>query len=166
MVIRIPERQRGRGWGRVLSRRNVVTGAAGAAAAGAAGALLAGKAAPAHAATAAVASGAIAPAVVSLADAATVAMDASAGNDFRLTLGGNRTMGTPVNPGNGQQVLFQVTQGSGAPHTLSWSSAFDFGDGLPQPDLSPGAGQTDLLAFVYNEAGGTWLFVGWVGGFS
>jgi hypothetical protein len=102
---------------------------------------------------------------VNLTDAPTVAVDASAGNDFRLTLGGNRTMGTPANPGNGQQVIFQVTQGAGAPYTLDWSDGYDFGAGLPRPALSAGAGQTDLLAFVYNAAGGTWLFVGWVGGF-
>ena len=56
---------------------------------------------PARADTAALAgttieSGALAPAVVDLTDAATIAVDASLGNDFRVTLGASRTMGEPV----------------------------------------------------------------------
>ena len=43
-------------------------------------------------------SGGLAPTVVNLTDATTIAVDASLGNDFRVTLGGNRTVGTPANP--------------------------------------------------------------------
>ena len=57
-------------------------------------------------------SGALAPAVVILADAATIAVDASLGNDFRVTIAGNRTMVNPANPADGQKITFQVTQGS------------------------------------------------------
>ena len=57
--------------------------------------------------------GAVAPAVVALTDAGTIAVDASLGNDFRVTIGGNRTMGTPANPADGQKITFQVTQGTG-----------------------------------------------------
>ncbi len=92
------------------------------AAAGAAGSVLTGAiSAPASAAEQAttVEPGAIAPAVVALADAATISVDASLGNDFRLTIAGNRTMGNPANPADGQQVTFQVTQGSGGPFTLT-----------------------------------------------
>ena len=53
----------------------------------------------------------MAPAVVILADAATIAVDASLGNDFRVTIAGNRTMGNPANPADGQKITFQVTQG-------------------------------------------------------
>ena len=63
--------------------------------------------------------GAVAPAVVVLADAATIAVDASLGNDFRVTIAGNRTMGNPANPADGQKITFQVTQGTGGPFTLS-----------------------------------------------
>jgi hypothetical protein len=142
----------------MLSRRNIFQGAA----AGAVGALLIDEATPALAATV-IEPGAIAPAVVNLTDAATIAVDASLGNDFRVTLAGNRTMGTPASPANGQQVLFQVTQGHGGPFTLTWASGYEFTASLPRPALSTGAGQTDLLAFVYNS---TWLFVGFVGGFA
>ena len=160
----------------MLSRRNVVTGAAGVAAAGAAGALLIDDASPALAspevapvALAAQATtvepGALAPLVVNLTDAATIAVDASAGNDFRVTIAGDRTMGTPASPANGQQLIFQVTQGSGGNFTLAWSSGYEFSASLPQPTLSTTAGQLDILAFTYHAGKGTWLFVGSVNGF-
>ena len=142
---------------RAVSRRKVVAGAVGA---GAVGTLL--KASPADAAE----QGALAPAVVTLTDADTIAVDASLGNDFRVTLGGNRTMGTPANASNGQQIIFQVTQGSAGPFTITWSSGYEFSADIPKPTLSTGAGQTDLLGFIYNAAKGTWLLAAFVDGFS
>jgi hypothetical protein len=148
-----------------LSRRKIVLGAAGVAGAGAAGVVLAGTASPALAAGPTVESGALAPAVVHLTDAATIAVDASLGNDFRVTIAGNRTMGTPANPENGQPIIFQVTQGSGGPFTLAWDSGYEFSSALQQPSLSTGAGQTDLLGFVYHGSRGTWLLAAFVNGF-
>ena len=102
-------------------------------------------------------SGAVAPAVVGLTDAATIAVDASLGNDFRVTIAGNRTLGNPANPTDGQKIVVQVTQGAGGPFTLSYGTAYEFSTGLPQPTLSTTAGTTDLLGFVYNAAKGKWL---------
>lgn len=110
--------------------------------------------------------GALAPAVVTLTDSATIAVDASLGNDFRITLGGNRTMATPSNPSNGQQIIFQVTQGTGGPYTITWDNGYEFSSGLPQPALSVGEGQTDLLGFVYHTVRGTWLLAAYLNGFS
>ena len=162
-------RQRVQDSGRALSRRNIVKGAVGVAAVGAGGAVL--TAATASQASAAVQAttvepGALAPAVVGLTDATTIAVDASLGNDFRVTLAGNRAMGNPTNPSDGQQIIFQVTQGSGGSFTLTWGSTYEFSTGLPQPTLSTAAGQTDLLGFVYNAAKSTWLLAAFVNGFS
>jgi hypothetical protein len=110
--------------------------------------------------------GALAPAVVNLTDAATIAVDASLGNDFRVTIAANRAMSNPSNPTAGQQIIFQVTQGSGGPFTLTWGSSYEFATGLPQPTLSTAAGQTDLLGFIYSAAKGTWLLAAFVNGFS
>jgi hypothetical protein len=107
----------------------------------------------------------LAPAVVNLLDAPTIAVDASLGNDFRLTINGNRAVGNPASPTNGQQILFQVTQGAGAPFTVTWGSAYDFSGGLPKPVLSTGAGQTDLLGFIYNAAKSSWLLAAYLNGF-
>ena len=161
-------RQRAPGSSQILSRRKIFKGAVGMAAAGAGGAVLtAATASPAAAAAQATITepGAIAPAVVNLTDAATIAVDASLGNDFRLTIAGNRTMGNPANPSNGQQIIFQVTQGPGGSFTLSWGSSYEFSADLPQPSLSTTAGQTDLLGFVYNAAKGSWLLAAFVNGF-
>jgi hypothetical protein len=108
---------------------------------------------------------AVAPAVVGLTDAATIAVDASLGNDFRVTIAGNRTIANPSNPAPGQQIIFQVTQGPGGGFSVSWGSAYEFSDGLPQPILSSQAGQTDLLGFIYNAAKGKWLLAAFLNGF-
>ncbi len=107
----------------------------------------------------------MAPAVVSLTDAATIAVDASAGNDFRVTIAASRTMGNPVNPSDGQQIIFQITQGAGGSSAITWDSGYEFSESLPQPILSTKAGQTDLLGFIYNAAKGKWLFAAFVNGF-
>jgi len=154
---------------KVLSRRKIVKGAVAAAAAGVGGVVLStATVSPASAATQAtdIEPGAVAPTVVDLTDAATIAVDASLGNDFRVTIAGNRTMGDPANPANGQQIIFQVTQGSGGSSTLTWGSSYEFSAGLPQPSLSSSVGQTDLLGFIYNAGTGTWLLAAFVNGFA
>ena len=162
--------QRAPGSGDVVSRRKIFKNAVGVVAAGAVGGAVLAEitASPASAAAQAttVASGGLSPAVVHLTDAATIAVDASLGNDYRVTLGGNRTMGTPANPVNGAQIIFQITQGTGAPYTITWSSGYQFSAGLPQPTLSTSAGHTDLLGFVYNATTGTWLLAAFLNGFS
>lgn len=104
--------------------------------------------------------------VVALTDAATIAVNASLGNDFRVTLGGNRTLANPSSPVDGQKILFQVTQDSTGNRTLAYSSAYEFGTGLASPTLSSGAGVTDLLGFVYNATKAKWLFAAFVSGFA
>jgi hypothetical protein len=148
-----------------LTRRNIFERVATVAVAGAAGAALTEvAAAPALAATT-VESGALSPAVVALTDAPTIVVDASAGNDFRVTLGASRTMGTPSNATNGQQIIFQITQGSAGSAALNWSTAYEFCVELPQPTLSTMPGQTDLLGFIFNAVTGTWLLAAFVYGF-
>ena len=152
------------------SRRRFFKRAVGAAVVGAAGGSVLTEAfAPAaRAATAGttVEQGAVAPAVVDLTETATIAVDASLGNDYRVTLNGNRTMGTPSNPTDGQKIVFQVTQGSGGSFMITWGSGYGFSSGLAQPTLSTAAGQTDLLEFVYNASIGQWLLAASVTGFS
>jgi len=110
--------------------------------------------------------GALVPAVVMLTDAATIAVDASLGNDFRVTINGSRTMGNPANPADGQQIIFQVTQGAAGSGTLNWGDAYEFATDLPQPSLSTTAGHTDLLGFVYRAGKGKWLLAAFVNGFA
>jgi hypothetical protein len=162
-------RERAPGSGDVVSRRKIFTKTVGVVAAGAVGGTVLAEitASPASAApSTTIEPGGLAPVVVHVTDAATITVDASLGNDFRVTIGGNRTMGTPSNPANGEQIIFQITQGSGAPYTITWASGYQFSAALPQPTLSTSPGQTDLLGFVYNATMGTWLFAAFLNGFS
>ena len=158
-----------------LSRRTIVKGVVGVATAGAAGSVLTQAfTSPARAASTDTAvlqsttvyQGAVAPTVVALTDAATISVDASLGNVFRVTLGASRTMGNPANPTDGQQIIFQITQGSGGSAAITWGTAYEFSTGLPQPTLSTTAGQADLLGFIYNSAKRAWLLAAFVNGFS
>lgn len=96
---------------------------------------------------------------VALTDAATIVVDASLGNLFRVTLGGNRTMGVPSTPSDGQEILFEIVQDGTGGRTVTWTSgaggyAFD----LPTPLLSTTAGSRDFIQFVYNAAAARWRF--------
>jgi hypothetical protein len=110
--------------------------------------------------------GYLAPAVVALTDAATISVNAAAGSDFRVTLGGNRTLGNPSSPVDGQKILFQVTQDATGSRTLAYGTAYEFGAGLGVPSLSSAPGTTDLLGFIYNAAKSKWLFIAFVNGFA
>jgi hypothetical protein len=150
---------------RVLSRRKIVTSAMGVAAAIAATEAISSSTSPAGASTT-IEQGAVAPAVVFLTDAATIAVDASLGNDYRLTIATSRTMGNPSKAADGQQVIFQITQGPSGSAAITWGSGYEFSTGLPQPALSTAAGQTDVLGFIYNATKGKWLLAAFVNGFS
>jgi hypothetical protein len=106
-----------------------------------------------------------APAVVALTDASSITVNAALGNDFRVTLGGNRTLANPSNPVDGQKVIFQVSQpASGGPYTLAYGTAYLFSAALASPTLSITASLTDVLGFVYNATLAKWLFVAYVPG--
>lgn len=111
---------------------------------------------------------ALTPAVVILADAATVTVDASKGNDFRLTLGGSRTIAAPSNPRDGQKITFEIIQpSSGGPYTATWASGaagYAFGSSAA-PVLSGAANSIDQAAFRYSAAKGAWLYLGSMLGF-
>jgi hypothetical protein len=64
--------------------------------------------------------------VVALTDAATIAVDLSLGNNFSVTLGGNRTLGAPTNQTAGQSGVIVVTQDSTGSRTLAWWNGTDF----------------------------------------
>lgn len=109
-------------------------------------------------------SGALAGAVVRLTDMAVIAVDAALGNDFRVTIGGNRTIATPTSPADGQLIMFDITQGAGGPWSVTWDTGYSFGS-ASQPQLSIAAGNTDLVGFKYNADKGKWLYTGALTGY-
>lgn len=83
---------------------------------------------------------------VALTDAATVAVDMSAGFNFSLTIGGNRTLGAPSNTKNGQTGAIVITQDGTGSRTLGYHANWKFAGGS-DPTLSTPAGSVDILFY-------------------
>lgn len=88
----------------------------------------------------------IAP-VVSLTDAASVAVNMALGNNFALTLAGNRTLEAPTGVTPGQTGHIYIVQDGTGGRTLAYNNAYVFISGTA-PTLSTAANAVDLL--VYN----------------
>ena len=106
-----------------------------------------------------------APAVVFLVDGPSIPINAAFGNDFRVTLQGNRTLANPTNPVDGQKIIFEIIQDGTGGRTLAYGTAYKFSPSLPQPTLSTALAATDILGFIYSAAQGKWLFVSFLAGF-
>jgi len=102
---------------------------------------------------------------VALTDAATIATDASLGNHFRVTLGGNRTLGNPTNPTDGQRALWELIQDGTGTRTLAYDTKFAFGTDISSVTLTTTASKRDFLTAVYNSTADKWYVVGFVKGY-
>lgn len=101
----------------------------------------------------------IAGGVVTLTYSSSVAITASAGGHFRVTLTGNASMGISSPLKDGQKITLEVIQGTGGGYTLTWSDSFDFG-AAGTPVLSTAAGKRDLIGFCWSSPLGQWMFAG------
>lgn len=93
---------------------------------------------------------------VALTDAATIATNAALGNVFTVTLGGNRTLGAPTNPQNGQMITYRIRQDATGSRTLAYNAIFRFNTTFVSPTLTTTANATDYLTFIYNSADTKW----------
>lgn len=93
---------------------------------------------------------------VALTDAATIAVNAALGNDFTVTLGGNRTLGNPTNPSNGQKILFAIRQDGTGSRTLTLDSDYRLGTDISAVVLSTAINKTDYLGVRYNGTDSKW----------
>ena len=90
-------------------------------------------------------------AIVTLTDAATVAVDLDTGINFTVTLGGNRTLGNPTNTQVGQTGIIHVLQDGTGSRTLSFAGNYEFASGTA-PTLTTTASSSDVLSyFVYSS---------------
>lgn len=96
--------------------------------------------------------------VVTLTDAATIVVDASIGNNFRVVLGGNRTLGNPVGLIDGQVINFRLKQDGTGGHTLAFGSMYTFPSSVA-PVISTAANALDFLSCQYDAAEGTLICV-------
>ena len=88
---------------------------------------------------------------VALTDAATIAVDLSLGNNFTVTLAGNRTLGAPTNVTAGQSGVIVVTQDGTGSRTLAYNTAYKFAGGTA-PTLTTTASAVDVLAYYVESA--------------
>ena len=88
---------------------------------------------------------------VALTDASSVAVDLSLGNNFTLTLAGNRTLAAPSNVTAGQSGVIVVTQDGTGSRTLAYNSAYKFAGGTA-PTLTTTASAVDVLAYYVESS--------------
>jgi hypothetical protein len=108
---------------------------------------------------------AVAPTVIQLASASPVTIDASQGNDFRVTLTGGTTFDPPLNPADGQVISVVMTQDGSGSHNATWdSSGFDVGSS-GNPGQSSAAGSSTIVTWKYVASVGKWCFMAVTEGF-
>lgn len=100
-----------------------------------------------------------------LVDAATIAVDASLGNRFTVTLTGNRTLGNPTNPVDGQMIMFVIRQDGTGNRTIALDTAYRLGTDISSVTLSTGANKTDYLGVYYNGTDSKWDVIAFTKGY-
>ena len=91
-------------------------------------------------------------ALVTLTDAATIAVDMSTFVNATVTLGGNRTLGSPTNEKVGQSGAIVIVQDGTGSRTLAYGSEWKFAGGVA-PVLSTAAGSVDVLFYMVRATG-------------
>ena len=89
--------------------------------------------------------------IVTVTDAACISVNFALGNNFLVTLAGNRTLKAPANCTAGQTGNFYVIQDSTGSRTLSYNTAWQFVSAAA-PTLSTGASDVDMLVFSARSA--------------
>lgn len=83
-------------------------------------------------------------------DGATITLDFSASNHFRVVLGGARTLGVPSNLSEGQSGVINMHQDGTGSRTLAFAWCFIFANGSA-PTLSTGKYVMDQLTYMVNK---------------
>ena len=89
--------------------------------------------------------------ITTLTDATSIVVDFALGNNFLVTIGGNRTLAAPTNCTAGQSGQIHVIQDGTGSRTLSYNSVYQFVSGAT-PTLSTGASDVDLLVYTARSA--------------
>jgi hypothetical protein len=90
-------------------------------------------------------------AVVALTDGATITPNFATGNNFSVTLAGNRTLASPTNLTAGQHGSITITQDATGSRTLAYGSSWKFSGGTA-PSLTTTANAVDVLAYYVESA--------------
>jgi hypothetical protein len=91
-----------------------------------------------------------------LTDGATIPVDASQSNYFRVVLGGDRTLANPSNPRDGQTIEVHVRQDGTGGRTLAYGSQWRWPDDIA-PTLSTGPNRLDVIVATYRSDLTRWM---------
>ena len=94
--------------------------------------------------------------VTALTDGANVTLDLALGNNFSVTLGGNRTLDNPTNAVTGQSGVIVVTQDGTGSRTLSYGVNYKFAGG-GAPTLTTTASAIDVLYYYVKSSTETYI---------
>jgi len=94
-----------------------------------------------------VVTGGVRGAITTLTDAATIAIDLDDNNNYKVVLGGDRTLGNPTNVVEGQTGFIEVHQDSTGGRTLAFSSNYRFVGGTA-PTVTDTASAVSILAYA------------------
>jgi hypothetical protein len=89
--------------------------------------------------------------ITTLTDAASITSDFALGNNFLVTLAGNRTLAAPTNAVAGQSGSIYIIQDGTGSRTLSYNTVFQFVSATV-PVLSTGASDVDMLLYMARSA--------------
>jgi hypothetical protein len=102
---------------------------------------------------------------VALADAATIATAAGLGSYFRVTLGGNRTLGNPTGATDGQKILWELIQDATGGRNIALDTNFVVGSTVGAVTLNGAANKRDFLGAIYNATTGKYYVTALVEGY-
>lgn len=100
---------------------------------------------------------------IPLHDQATLVTDSTLGNQFYVTLGGNRTLGAPVGMKGGQRILYEFIQDATGSRTITLNSIFD--KGAFTITLTTTASKRDFMEVVYSDVDNKFYVINFVKGY-
>lgn len=89
-----------------------------------------------------------------LTDGATISVDASLSNNFKVTIAGNRTLANPTNMTDGMVLNFRIKQDATGSRTLAYGTKYKFPGGTA-PVLSTAANAVDFMSCYYDSTDDT-----------
>lgn len=96
----------------------------------------------------------------------TIIIDASEGDTFDITLTGNKTLGVPLNPTDGQKITFRLYASGGSRTVTLTTSAGGFRFGADITGLTAiTSGKKDYIIVHYNELDNYWDVLGYRKGY-
>jgi hypothetical protein len=104
---------------------------------------------------------------VDLTDQATIATNCALGQHFRVILEGNRTLGAPTNPLDGQRIVHEFIQDATGGRTLVVNNAnkWHFGVEITSVTLSTTPSKRDFMTSIYHQNTDRYNIVGFVKGY-